>query len=284
MPQFRLHPSIALLTAACALTGHAGDNRAPGESPAQTAESVPGTALLQPFEARYRIWMNGDHLGKASMSLRRSEQDRFEVALNSRATEGMAGFIGAKTVEFSRFRSDNGRAVSDLYTQRKKVFIGGNRWRADFDWQQGVVQVEADRDWSQPLTGGELDPLNIYLYLAHAAATGRKVFEVDIVDDNEMRHYNYRALPGETLETACGTFDTRVFERTLPDSTKHDVTWHARELAWLPIRVQKVKSDGDVIRLELVELHPAANATLSACPAPAASAAAAVTDNAGGSG
>ena len=286
MPQILTPRFIALLATVVAVTGHAEDRRAPDASQGPAAKSGPAIDLLQPFEARYKIWMNGDHLGKASMSLGRNEQGQFEVKLNSRATEGMAGFVGAKTVEFSRFGINGGRAVSNLYTQRKKVFLGGSRWRAEFDWQDDAVKVKADREWSQPLDGEELDPLNIYLYLAHAAAENRRVFEVDIVDDEGMRHFSYRALPNETLETACGTFETRVFERTLSESAKHAVTWHARELAWLPIRVQKTKADGDVIRLELLELTPADGATLSMCPtgSGASTASASAPDGASGSG
>ena len=281
MSKTRVQIASALLIVALALTASAGDGTQASAEQAKPAQAAPGTELLQAFEARYKIWRNGDHLGKASMTMRRNEQGQFEVELDSRATEGMAGFVGAKTIEFSRFSTDNGRAVSDVYTQREKVFIGSSRWRAEFDWQQDLVQVEAKDDWSQPLDGGELDPLNIYLYLAEAAANERQTFEVEIVDDEEMRHYTYRALPGEPLEIACGTFETRVYERTLTDSPKHDVTWHARELAWLPIQVRKTKADGDVMRLELMELNPAQDATLSACPRGAATDTAAAADTAG---
>ncbi len=79
--------------------------------------------------------------------------------------------------------------------------------------------------------------------------------EFTIVDKQSLKQYLFKVIGNEEIETDIGKYNTVMVNRTRAGSSRSTTLWLAKELFYLPIKIQQ-KKDGNVkFEMEIKELE-----------------------------
>lgn len=246
----RAAPSGALLLAAVLVALLA--------APAAALPAEEGYAL-QPYAARYAIYRNGKLTGKVEVALERHD-DRWIIRSDGSGTHGLARILAARDNEDVVGRLLDGRFRPDRYRRHTRVAGIDDRWTVDFDWDQRQVGIVHDRGdplllgMSSPGNGDALDPLSLKLEMRHRLSGPEPQLQFQMVEEDEIGEQNFRILATEWMETSLGCLSTIPVEKIRHNSTRYTRAWHAPELAFIEVRVEHGKTDGNHLEMRITEL------------------------------
>lgn len=95
------------------------------------------------------------------------------------------------------------------------------------------------------VSDGAVDKIVEEQLVASRLAAGDEAFTLRVVDRNEVHNVAYQVLGRETLEAAGASYETIRIERRRGNSSRTTRIWAAPELAYQPVRIQRLK-DGKV--------------------------------------
>jgi hypothetical protein len=153
-----------------------------------------------------------------------------------------------------------GRFRPDRYRRHTRVAGIDDRWTVDFDWDQRQVSIVRDRDdpllldMSSPGIGDALDPLSLKLEMRHRLSGPEPQLQFQMVEEDEIDEQNFRILAAEWMETSLGCLSTIPVEKIRHNSTRYTRAWHAPELAFIEVRVEHGKTDGNHLEMRITEL------------------------------
>lgn len=219
--------------------------------------SPPAAAgVLSPFEAHYRVERGNLGLGTTVFSLETDgECHRFRGEARPNALVGL--FVGTVTDD-SRFCVADGRVVPQGFRHFESR-DDEESYSLEFrDDGRVVYKNRAGRARTFKAPEGAVDPfviqIAVRLWLAGAGkpeAMPNRVFT--LVDENEIKRYEFAVRDGERIETPAGDWDTLIVER-VDDPDRVQRFWLAPALGWLPVKVVYRKEDDPAIRMTLAEL------------------------------
>ena len=97
-----------------------------------------------------------------------------------------------------------------------------------------------------PLEPGLQDVLSIRIAPVVDLLADRQPAEYALLDGRDVKHYMYRRVGGERLQTALGNLDTVIYTSERKDADGKGRTWqywYAPSLGWLPVRAEQ-REDG----------------------------------------
>jgi len=223
-------------------------------------------------EARYTVTRGGKQIGYLHASLWQREDALWNYRLESEATSWLVRSLGIQTTESSWFDWRAGRPLPLTYHHVSREPGKDRYWQHRFDWQAGQTDTRThDGPLHIALRPGVLDPLTLRLAASSriaAAAPEFKDLEFDVVERDEVEPQKYRFKRAELAEIDGRCFDTVVYERfRKAGSSRNYLAWHARELGWLPVRIEHHESDKNVV-IALDRWQPASGSRppSSSCP------------------
>jgi len=214
---------------------------------------------LRPYAARYAIYRNGKLTGKVEVALERHD-DRWIIRSDGSGTHGLARILAARDNEDVVGRLLDGRFRPDRYRRHTRVAGIDDRWTVDFDWDQRQVSIVHDRNdplllgMSSPGAGDALDPLSLKLEMRHRLSEPEPQLQFQMVEEDEIDEQNFRILATEWMETSLGCLATIPVEKIRHNSTRYTRAWHAPELAFIEVRVEHGKTDGNHLEMRITEL------------------------------
>lgn len=217
--------------------------------------STPLTAAtLSPFTARFDFLDDGQRVGRATLTLRREGRD-WVFTTDTQGERGLAGFLGAKIHEQSRFRESGGQLSGLSYRYRQKISFRERKRSIDFDWSARRAREDDGKTRSEyALTGATIDRHMAVLALMLDLGAGRNTFAHPVAYKGQVESWRFRQSGRERLNTPAGALDTVRLERVRDNAARRTVSWHAESLGWLPVRIEQVEPDGERYTLALVAI------------------------------
>ncbi|MCU0754208.1 MAG: DUF3108 domain-containing protein [Xanthomonadales bacterium] len=210
---------------------------------------------LEPFQASFDVLDDGKRVGRATLSLKR-EGEVWIFTTDTTGERGMAGFLGAKIHEQSRFRYERGQLQSLDYRYRQKISFRERTRRIDFDWASRRAREDDGKRRSEyALPDAAIDRHLAVLALMLDLSAGRSSFTHPVAYKGEVEAWRFRNGGRERLTTPDGPLDAIKLERIRENAARRTVSWHAESMGWLPVRIEQIEPDGERYTLTLVRMQ-----------------------------
>ncbi len=216
--------------------------------------STGSAEVLSNFTAVYQVERDSTLLGRARFTLSPQGENCY-LYHGSARPEGLAALLAGETVEQSHFCIVGGSIRPVSY---KTVEDGGkgDNYTLSFDWVNRLVR--SNEGSPRKLVADGVDPLSLQIALRKrlSDAGGRlppQPINLVVVEDDKEKEYSFRVMGRESLETPLGRLDAIRLDRT-DDSKKQLRLWLAPELDYLPVRVERQRGKGAVMRLQIETL------------------------------
>ncbi|MGD9583168.1 MAG: DUF3108 domain-containing protein [Lysobacterales bacterium] len=222
----------------------------PGQDNAASATT--DTAPLKPYTLIFDSARNGKQLGETQVTLRPLDGERWEFAFDTRATRGMASFIGFKFREYSVFRWRGGRPETIDYGYAKKTGFNRKRRSLHIDAERRTITGEDDDGKFSIAYQPHLVDRNLTLVaISQDLRAGRSELRYALANKRVISHREFAIDGEETLATSRGPMATVRVVRVLAGPGRVTTLWLAPALDYQPVQVRQVESDGEIIELKL---------------------------------
>lgn len=221
---------------------------------AMAAEEPP----LPPHEARYEVLRHGKKIGELSVSLRQLESGVWHYRSDTEATAWWVKALNVSAEEAAHFVWRGDRIAMLTYHHAQHAPANNRFFQHRTDWEAGTTEVRTEEvTKTVELVDNMVDPLSLRLQLAVNLADPeqrRTTHDFTLLDRDEVKHKQYTFDGKETLELPAGCFDTvRVRRIESPGSSKANLSWHAEDFHWMPVRILRREDGKDKLDIRLLE-------------------------------
>lgn len=124
-----------------------------------------------------------------------------------------------------------------------------------FDWENNQVDyIGNGKKLSFELQAGMTDKLLYQINLMHDLKMGHTPTSYTVVDGAKIKTYKLIYLGEEIVDTPIGKFNTMKFSRRRPGKKQSINLWCAKDLHYLPIKVESIDEDGDITIATIYQL------------------------------
>lgn len=238
----RGNPLLGLITVSVALLCNWYSAHAQ-ESPAATPTT---------FSATYAVSKGIMSVGSTVRTLRHAE-DGYFVFESVTKPGGIAKlFTSGKVVERSHWQWQDNKIIPHEY-----IYVNSSDQKRDvkliFDWDANEVTNIINGDpWTMELETDTLDKLIYQLAIMYDLNAGNNNLLYKVADGGAMKTYQMKIAGEERLVTELGVFHTvKVVRKT---KNRETTMWCARELQFLPVKIEQRRNDDGPVTANLVEL------------------------------
>jgi hypothetical protein len=211
-------------------------------------------APVAPFSATYEVRRNGSVLGEAKLRLA-DEGGQWQIASQTRGTQGLARAAGVRIDETSRFRYVDGAPETLEYRYAQKTSFNARERGAVVDAAAGRIALRnRDERHEVPYVRHALDRQLITIALMQAVAGGKRgVQTFAVIDRHEVETQTWVIGAAEAVPMgAASEQGLRVERRRDPSEGRHTVLWLDQDAGHLPLRIEQREDDGETIEMRLV--------------------------------
>lgn len=199
------------------------------------------------FEAEYSIRIKGAKIARMKRVFTRLENGTYRYHSETQTTGLAALFRKDKIIETSNWQLDSPRLVPmDYYYDHS----GGKKERKvniAFDWENNRITNSIDgSSWKMPASPQILDKLLYQLAIMYDLQAGKESLRYTVADGGKTKIYNFEFLGEETINTPLGKLETVKLQRHKPNSRRKSTLWCAKDLQYLPVKVENVEKDGKI--------------------------------------
>lgn len=207
-----------------------------------------------PFTAHYQVTKGVMSVGSTKRTLQDKGNGQFVFESVTKPGGIAKLFTRGKVVERSHWRLNDNRLVPHEYTyknssdQKRDV-------KLLFNWEQNEVTNIINGDpWKMELEDNTLDKLLYQLAIMYDLTDGKTNLIYKVADGGAMKTYDIKITGMERVSIDLGDFDT--VKVVVTKSTRLTTLWCAKELQFLPVRIEQRKKDDDVpVTANLIELE-----------------------------
>lgn len=161
-------------------------------------------------------------------------------------------FTSGKVVERSYWRLLGDKLVPQEYEYNNSSDKKRNV-KVSFDWDNNKVTNTVNGDpWSMDVEEETLDKLIFQLAVMYDLSQGATLLMYQVADGGKTKTYNIEIVGEERVVTELGTFNTIKVVRT--NNNRTTTMWCAKELQYLPAKIEQQKADDSPVTAELVDL------------------------------
>lgn len=205
-----------------------------------------------PFTAEYKVTKGIMSVGTTTRKLQHHGNGYYTFESITKPGGIAKLFTSGQVVERSNWRWMDNKLIPQEYDydnsgdQKRKV-------KLIFDWEKNEVTNIINGDpWTMELEEDTLDKLIYQLAVMYDLSDGVKQLSYKVADGGKMKTYTIEIAGEERLVTELGTFNTIKVVRTYNERTT--IMWCARELQYLPARIEQRKNDDGPITADLVAI------------------------------
>jgi hypothetical protein len=215
---------------------------------------IAASPFFTPFSASFSVFRGPIPLGKLELEF--TLDGSFEYSYRAHTQPGflIGWFSGNEAIEESR-----GQGVSEVVVPKEYSYRETNDEEDDadvrFDWKALKAYTSSGGvTWAQEIESGTQDRLSQQLMVRLELARGKKEVAYQVADGGKLKHYLFRVVEMEPVNTPLGEFHCLKVERS-KESRKPDYTiWFAPELDYLPVRIERRRS-GNLYKMVLETLE-----------------------------
>lgn len=199
----------------------------------------------RPFSASYALHSMGTQFATMKRSLRHLENGDYLYSSETNTIGLLAMLRKDRVLEQSTWRFATGQLqpVSYQYTH-----TGGKKNRnveVNFDWTaRRITNTINGSSWQMPIQAYIMDKLLYQLAIMFDLDAGKKLISYAIADGGKIKTYDFELVGRETIHTPIGDFEALKLVRHKPNSDQKTAIWCARELGYLPVRVDNIEENG----------------------------------------
>lgn len=216
-----------------------------------TWHSAPANPAPMPdFSAQYSAYRAGFRVIRSHVTLRR-QGDHYVYTSFSEPVGLVSLFIHETITERSVWTYHGGgiRPLSYRYQlkghKHKEVHLV-------FDWHQHrVTNTVPDHTWSLTIPDGTLDKFSVELAVELDLAHSPTELTYPIADDGKLKHYRFRVLGRERVQTPAGSFEAIKLIRERSNDKRKTYIWCAPALHYLLVHMEHIEPDGGHYYLSL---------------------------------
>jgi hypothetical protein len=220
------------------------------------------------YQAVYDLYMDGKLRGETRIRFDRDGQ-HWSFANEAEGLKGLAGFLGAETIESAAGTWKDGLVLPEEFSHRYEIAFRKDGWSARFDWESGKVHTNHDDEELQlPLEQGVVDPLGLTLVMQLRLNQDLDTWEIPIVDEDKIDLQRFRVMKREPVETKLGCLDTVEVERVRENSKRYSSVWFAPRLDFITARMVHGKREGHEFEIRIRELTLNGDPVTATAPCP----------------
>ncbi|MGD8568174.1 MAG: DUF3108 domain-containing protein [Gammaproteobacteria bacterium] len=212
------------------------------------------SAIAEPatFTAKYDVSKGIMAVGSTVRILRHHGNGRYVFESVTKPGGIARLFTSGKVVERSLWEWQNDKIVP-----REYVYVNSGDQKRNvkliFDWDENEVTNIINGDpWTMELESDTLDKLIYQLAIMYDLEEGHKNLVYRVADGGTMKTYNMKIEGEERLVMELGVFNTvKVVRKT---KNREITMWCARELRYLPVKIQQRRPDDSAVTARLVEI------------------------------
>lgn len=223
-----------------------------------TAAMAADKPPLPPHEATYEVLRHGKKVGELMMTLEQLDNGIWHYRSDTRATAWWARALNVAAEEAAHFVWRGDRIMMLTYHHAQRIPANNRFFQHRTDWEAGTTEVRTENGRQTiQLVDNMVDPLSLRLQLAVNLADEkmrRATHDFTLLDRDEVKHKQYAFDGEESIEVPAGCFDTvRLRRLEDPDSDKNNLSWHAEDFHWMPVRILRQDDGEDKLDLRLME-------------------------------
>lgn len=210
--------------------------------PLRANENVP-----PPFTASFKIFWNSMEVAETHNSLVRLDDGNYIYRSETNSTGLASIFYKLHVVEESHWylHEQKLKPLSYSYDRIKKK--KERHKKTVFDWENNQAHYIGDgTKLSFELQAGMTDKLLYQINLMHDLKMGHIPTSYTVVDGAKIKTYKLIYLGEEIVDTPIGKFNTMKFSRQRPGKKQSINLWCAKDLHYLPIKVESIDEDGAI--------------------------------------
>ena len=204
------------------------------------AEDLPGS-----FIASYSLHSMGTRFADMQRSFTRLRNGEYVYRSETHTVGLLALFRKDHVIEQSTWKFTAGRLQPLRYTYQR---TGGKRNRdviVNFDWTaRRIINSINGASWHMPIQAYIMDKLLYQLAIMYDLQKGKDNIKYAIADGGKIKLYDFERIGEDRLDTPIGKFSTLKLIRHKPNSKRKTVIWCARELGYMPVKVENVENNG----------------------------------------
>jgi len=213
-------------------------------------------AELKPYTATYEVARNGDTIGRATISLKRTPGG-WDYESVTHGTSGLAAFAAADIDEHSEISANAGVLELRSYRYRLSTIVKSSQRSIEVDpTGKRVISRDKKHDTEYPMQPGALDQQSVTVAIAQDLANGKHgTLTYSVAGRNEVSIQRYQVGKEQTLHVPAGPQRTVAVTR-LRDSAGGRVTasWFGLDNGFVPVRIVQTEPNGEVFEMQLESL------------------------------
>lgn len=124
---------------------------------------------------------------------------------------------------------------------------GNKHYTLRFDYPQArVLRSDQPKGWQAAMPPGLKDKLVYQLQMMVDLAAAPEALRYAVADKNKLKDYRFAVRGEEKVKTGKGRYRALRLEKGDGPGERRTVVWCARELGWLPVKVEYHEKDGGV--------------------------------------
>ena len=206
------------------------------------AEQLKAEQKVQPFDAVYDMYRQGDNLGQGTRSLKSMGNNKYTLELNSKL-EWM--IFSHKRNESSLFEYVGNKITPISYNYSSKGFGKDKKLTVDFKPDGRLIVSPAAKKSPAPDTwqAGWLDEMSLHLQVQVDLMAGKKEFEYNIITSSgKFKTYKFEVIGNEIIATGMGRLNSIKVARVYDDKKFYaQHAWFVPELNYTLARLWRMK-------------------------------------------
>ena len=209
----------------------------------------------QPFTVTYDILRGGVGAATAEYRLtREGERYRYEAEAKPRTLLRLiVGNRKAKEISEGIIGADGQALPLDYYhdpANEERIE------RTEFKRSASnpvVIMTYKDKTRTEPLAPDIMDKMALQLNAMHALRAGQTRIDYRIAERRKLRHYPFRVIGTDEIETELGKLSTVKLERL--SEGRRTTFWLAPDLGYVIVQAEQQKNDDAIVQLRITGLE-----------------------------
>ncbi len=223
---------------------------------ALAAEPVP----IPAHEARYEVLRHGNKIGELEVSLEQLENGVWYYRSDTQATAWWVRALNVSAEESAHFVWRGKQIMMLTYHHAQHAPANNRYFQHRTDWQAGTTEIRTERGQQTiELVANLVDPLSLRLQMAVNLADESRQRETQsftLLDRDEVKPQQYAYDGAEEQNLPAGCFETIRMRRIEdPESRKTNLSWHAADFEWMPVRILRREDDKDRLDIRLISTN-----------------------------
>lgn len=209
-------------------------------------------AAVPEFSAVYVFERGRMTVGETRMQLEHTRDGIYRYTSVSEAKGFISLFVNDVIREESIYQDDGRQLAPISYTYRHEGSKKNRDEQIAYDWIDGVASIDYRGHKSQAeLTTGTIDMFLLQIALMNDIRDNSIDKSYRVIDNGRVKTFHLRSDKLETINTPAGKFEAVRIEHANKNQDKRLRLWLARDLNYLPVRIEQEKRNEETLRLSL---------------------------------